>query len=153
MQMFVAISPDIEFQPHGFFIDFELKWKIVGDTGPINIMNAIECGKSYHTLLHSLCWCHNECYTSQITGASIVSIVSSGADQRKRQSSASLAFCVGNHRWPVASPHNRPVTLKMFDDVIMHFRPHKRLMKYHDTVFIFIKKSCSKMHHYILGSL
>ena len=59
---------------------------------------------------------------SQITGVSIVySTVWSGADQRKRQSSASLAFMRGIHRWPVNSPHKRPVTRKMFpfNDVIM----------------------------------
>ena len=60
--------------------------------------------------------------TSQITGVSIdFSSVGSGADQRKHQSSASLAFVRGIHRWPVNSPHKRPVTRKMFpfDDVIM----------------------------------
>ena len=43
----------------------------------------------------------------------------SGADQRKYQRSASLAFVRGIHRWPVNSPHKRPVTQKMslFDDV------------------------------------
>ena len=45
----------------------------------------------------------------------------SRADQMKHQSSASLAFVWGNHRWPVNSPHKGPVTRKMFpfDDVIM----------------------------------
>ena len=60
--------------------------------------------------------------TSQITGVSIVySIVCSGAGQRKHQSSASLVFVRGIHRWPVTSPHKGPVTRKMFpfDDVIM----------------------------------
>ena len=48
---------------------------------------------------------------SQITGVSIVySTVFSGADQRKHQSSASLAFVRGLRRWPVKSPHKRPVT-------------------------------------------
>ena len=44
-----------------------------------------------------------------------------GADQRKHQSTASLAFVKGIHRWPVNSPHKGPVTWKMFpfDDVIM----------------------------------
>ena len=44
-----------------------------------------------------------------------------GADQRKHQSSAPLAFVRGIHRGPVNSPHKWPVTLKMFpfDDVIM----------------------------------
>ena len=59
---------------------------------------------------------------SQITSLTIVySIVYSDADQRKQQSSASLAFVRGIHRGPVNSPHKRPVTRKMvpFDDVIM----------------------------------
>ena len=53
---------------------------------------------------------------SQIAGASTVySTVCSGADHRKHQYSASLAFVRGIHRWPV--------TRKMFrfDDVIMHW--------------------------------
>ena len=52
---------------------------------------------------------------SQITGLTFVySTVNSGADQRKRQSSASLAFVRGSHRWPVNSPHKWPSTRKMF---------------------------------------
>ena len=60
---------------------------------------------------------------SQITSPTIVySTVYSSADQRKHQSSASLAFVWGIHRWSVNSPHKWPVTRKMFpfDDVIMH---------------------------------
>ena len=59
---------------------------------------------------------------SQITSLTIVySTVYSGADQRKHQSSASLAFVRGIHRWLVNSPHKWPVTRKMFpfDNVIM----------------------------------
>ena len=59
---------------------------------------------------------------SQITSLTIIySIVYWGADQRKHQSSASLAFVRGIHRWPVNSPHKGSVTRKMFtfDDVIM----------------------------------
>ena len=59
---------------------------------------------------------------SQITSLAIVySTVYSDADQRKHQSSASLAFVWGIHRGPVNSPHKEPVTRKMFpfDDVIM----------------------------------
>ena len=59
---------------------------------------------------------------SQITSLTIVySTVYSDADQRKHQSSASLAFVWGIHRWPVNSPHKWSVTRKMFpfDDVIM----------------------------------
>ena len=57
---------------------------------------------------------------SQITSLTIV--YSTDADQRKRQSSASLAFVRGIHRAPVNSPHKGPVTRKMspFDDVIMN---------------------------------
>ena len=59
---------------------------------------------------------------SQITSLTIVySTVYSGADQRKHQSSASLAFVLGIHQWPVNSPQKWPVSRKMFpfDDVIM----------------------------------
>ena len=59
---------------------------------------------------------------SQITSLTIVyPTVYSGADQRKHQSSASLSFVRGIHRWPVNSPHKGPVTRKMFpfDDVNM----------------------------------
>ena len=44
-----------------------------------------------------------------------------GADQRKHQSSASLAFVRGIYRLSVNFPHKRPVTRKifLFDDVIM----------------------------------
>ena len=62
---------------------------------------------------------------SQITGLTIVnSTVYSDADQRKHQSSASLAYLRGNHRGPVNSPHKWPVTRKMFpfDDVIMFLK-------------------------------
>ena len=68
---------------------------------------------------------------SQITSLTIVyATVYSDADQRKHQSSASLAFVWGIHRGPMNSPHKWPVTRKMFpfDDVIMvmHFVPHRR---------------------------
>ena len=60
---------------------------------------------------------------SQITSLMIVSsTIYSGADQRKHQSSASLVFVRGIHRWPGNSQHKRPVTRKMFpfDDVIVY---------------------------------
>ena len=86
---------------------------------------------SFLTLLQvpvskALSWHYNDvimsAMVSQIAGASIVySTVCSGSDQRKHQSSASLAFVRGIHRWPVNSSHKGPVTRKMFpfDDVIM----------------------------------
>ena len=60
---------------------------------------------------------------SQITSLTVVySIVYSGVNQRKHQSSASLAFVREIHRGPVNFPHKWPVTRKMFpfDDVIMN---------------------------------
>ena len=59
---------------------------------------------------------------SQITGVSVVySTVCLGTDERKHQSSTSLAFLREIHRWPVNSLHKWPVMQKMFpfDDVIM----------------------------------
>ena len=60
---------------------------------------------------------------SQITGVlTVYSMVCSVADQRKHQSSTSLAFLRGIHQWPMNSPHKGPVTRKMFpfDDIIMN---------------------------------
>ena len=52
---------------------------------------------------------------SQITSLAFVySTVYSDADQRKHQSSASLAFVRGIHWWPVNSPHKWPVTERCF---------------------------------------
>ena len=71
-----------------------------------------------------------------------------GTGQRKHQSSASLAFVRGIHRWPVNSLHKWPVTQKMFpfDDVIM--------ISEHDDVrtlthfprywcFLWVQRSCN----------
>ena len=61
---------------------------------------------------------------SQITSLTIVySTVYSGADQRKYQRSESLAFVRGIHRCPVNTPHEDPVTRKIFpfDDVTVHW--------------------------------
>ena len=67
---------------------------------------------------------------SQITSLTIVySTFHSCADQRK-QSSASLAFVQGIHRWPINSPHKCSVTRKMFpfDDVIMSLSAPKGIV-------------------------
>ena len=78
--------------------------------------------------LHIVCIQHCgdviiDAIASQITSLTIVYwTVYVGADQRKHQSSASLAFVRGIHRWPVNSRHTGPVTRKMFpfDYVIMN---------------------------------
>ena len=75
----------------------------------------------------SLQWRHNErdgVSNHQLHVTIVYWTVYSGADQRKHQSSASLAFVRGIHLWPVYSPHKGPVTPKMFpfDDVIMVYQ-------------------------------
>ena len=80
---------------------------------------------------------------SQITNLTIVySTVYSGADQRKHQSSASLAFVRGIHRWPVNSPHKGPVTRKKFtlDDVIL-FQNHPNCIRASHTVHVVSSES------------
>ena len=79
--------------------------------------------------------------TSQITGITIVySIVFSGADQRKHQSSASLAFVRRIHRWLVNSPHKGPKTRKMFHLMTSHDPGLSSLMEHwlHQTVTLVI---------------
>ena len=89
----------------------------------------LDTGRVYPSsswLLHWHC-VHNSddmmgAMASQITSFKIVySTLYSGADQRKHQSAASLAFVRGIHRSPMNSPRKGPVTRKMFpfDDVIM----------------------------------
>ena len=72
---------------------------------------------------------------SQITSLTVVySIVYSSVNQRKHQSSASLAFVRAIHRGPVNFPHKWPVTRKMFpfDDVIMTtFHSRKIICSFH----------------------
>ena len=72
--------------------------------------------------IKSLQWCHNEHDgISNHRCLSVYSAVCSGTDQRKYQSSTSLAFVRGIHRWLVDSPHKGPVTqyLFPFDNLIM----------------------------------
>ena len=112
--------------------------------------------KVYNTL-RIICIQHNNnvimsAVVSQITSVSIVySTVGSGADQRKHQSSASLAFV-----WEFTG-HKRSITRKMFpfDDVIMniswyqfmlgamlYYTPHMRTDLYlHNTCGYGISKS------------
>ena len=98
-----------------------------------NIHDFFMWGPSWHNVSQltagvSSCCCshYNDVImgtmASEITSLTIdYSTAYSGADPRKHQSSASLAFVRGIHRGPVNSPHKWPVTRKMFpfDDVIM----------------------------------
>ena len=70
------------------------------------------------------------------------STVHSGADQRKHQSSASLAFMQGIHRGPMNPPHKWLVTRKMFpfDDVIMYERLVNFAIKYNRSFLLVLQK-------------
>ena len=92
-------------------------------------------GSSYVITRAWMGWCNNTfvygavimgAMASQITNLTIVysSVYFRHRRRRRRrkhQSSASLAFVRGVHRWPVNSPHKESITRKMFpfDDVIM----------------------------------
>ena len=82
---------------------------------PIVLVNMIS-----HGALAILQWRHNghDGISNHQPYTIVYSTVYSGADQRKHQGSASLAF-----QWPVNSPHKWPVTRQMFlfDDVIMKY--------------------------------
>ena len=60
----------------------------------------------------------------------------SGADQRKHQSSASLAFVRGILRWQVTSPHKGPVTRKMASSWLGYCSRwvHKHIIKMQEHV-------------------
>ena len=71
---------------------------------------------------------------SQNTILTIVySTVYSGANQRKHQNSASVAFVWGIHRGLVNSSHKGPVTRKMFpfDDVVM-----SKHVRFNDNLYL-----------------
>ena len=77
-----------------------------------------DCPSSGESVLKDIC---DYIKWITITITVIYSTVYSDADQRKHQSSASLAFVQAIHRGPVNYPHKWPVmrTMFLFDDVIM----------------------------------
>ena len=95
---------------------FETPWRS-GDV-TVNAHNLTLCRPGFVT---SLLWRHNggKCVSNHQSCICLLNRLV-GVDQRKHQSSASLAFVWGIHRGPVTSPHKGPVTQKMFpfDDVI-----------------------------------
>ena len=91
---------------------------------------------------------------SQITNLTIVdSTVYFGADQRKHQSSASLAFVRGIHRSSVNCLHKGPVTRKMFplDDVILNAQPMANLITVQiiATLFFTIHRATLLHHNHV----
>ena len=92
-------------------------WRLVFSVWHDEIAGSMTQGVHYNDVMMGV-------MASRITSLTIVyPAVYSGPDQRKYQSSASLAFVRGNHRSPVISSHKWPVTLKMFpfDEVIMGY--------------------------------
>ena len=80
-------------------------------------------GSLRHQIISTLQWRNNGAMASQITSLTTVySTIHSGADQRKHQSSASLAFVCGEFTGDRWIPHKWPITRKMFpfDDVMMN---------------------------------
>ena len=73
--------------------------------------------------LSALQWRHNE--RDSVSNHQPHECLLYGLFRRRYQSSASLAFVRGIHRWTVNSPHRGSVTRKIFpfDDVIMSKRP------------------------------
>ena len=101
------------------FVTFEHPYTMLD-----NISVWIKCLKHYDDVIMTM-------LASQITSLPVVcSIVYSDVNQRKHQSSASLAFVREIHRGPVNFPHKWPVTRKMFpfDDVIMIITEYKCLL-------------------------
>ena len=96
-----------------------------------------------HWYVYNVCIYHYDdvimtMLASQITSLMVVySIVYSGVNQRKHQSSASLAFVREIHRGPVNFPHKWPVTRKMFpfDDVIMFYLIDRKDDVVHENYF------------------
>ena len=99
------------------------------ELGPYKPITCVSISQSF-----SLQWRHNEGegVSNHQSNDFFYSTVYSGADQRKYQSPASLAFVRRIHRYPVNSPHIGPVTRQMFpfDDVTMWNSAQGRTMSH-----------------------
>ena len=134
----IPLNTEVLFQrsPQLFFLSPQLvkdnRWKATHAFMSISFSNAVTCDICDRSLAQKpALQCQSKYHysdvimgaiASQITSLTTVySILYSDADQRKHQSSASLAFVRGIHRGPVNSPNKWTVTWKMFpfDDVIM----------------------------------
>ena len=118
-------------------ISFQSCWK--------TMMTQLSLLRSYETTLQ---WRQNgRDSVSNHQPHDCFSTVYLDTDQRKHQSSASLAFVRGFHRRPVNSPHKWPVTRKMFpfDDVIM-MKTKTLKGNSHKFVLLF-KKTPLKWYH------
>ena len=102
-----------------------LKWTLQTTSGQPLITtsfdtNFVECNPLYRWLkcTGALHWRHNDRDdVSNHRRLDCCSTVCSDAAQRKHQSSASLAFVMGIHRWPVDYLNKGPVTRKCFQSM------------------------------------
>ena len=152
---------------------YQLPENSVRSCGPIYIITNY-LGQYKSTEWNKLCSHHSLCnkgtvveariallrYSDVIVGAmasqiTSLSIVYSGADQRKHQNSASLAFVRGINPRPVNSPHLWPVTRNMFpfDDVIIwqcwYIEPYRNALSPHTQEFRFLLWNIHDRHTYI----
>ena len=126
------------FEPLNIFPDF---WHSVGPAFIRGVKVVTTVSKCHSSLLaHPLQWRHNERDGVSNYQSIVCSTVCSGADQRKHQSSASLAPVRGIHQSPVDSPHKRAVMRKMFP---MQFHWHILFMMNSD-----IQKQCNNSESY-----
>ena len=117
-----------------FPIITKIWWTIHFVVIQLTAINSLQLFSQHSSCVKNICLCVSVCVcssiwigwshyndvititiASQITSLTIVyPTVYSGADQRKHQSSALLAFVRAVHRWPVNFPHKWPVTQKSF---------------------------------------
>ena len=92
---------------------------------------------------------------SEITSFTIVySTLYSGADQRKHQSSASLAFVRGIHWWHVNSPHKELLPGKMFPfDYVTMFTVVCEIWRYIGLLRQLLRYGCHTLLVDINGNL
>ena len=105
--------------------------------GGVTMLNRFPWTQWRRCQIPPLLWRHNggECVSNHQPCICLLNHLF-GVDQRKHQSSASLAFVWGIHRGPVNSPHKGSVTRKMFpfDDVIMR--------ELYGIIFVEISRIC-----------
>ena len=121
--------------PFSWYLNSGLWFLFISGTDEIVVPFSKYIGLGYNRNHTTFQWRYNQHdYVSIHRRLDFYSNLCSGADQRKHQSSASMAFVRGIHQWPVNSPHKGPVTRKMFpfDDVIMT-----------DKALLHIKCQCS----------
>ena len=133
--------PHTSFHPDACIWSKNRTWAVSGLESLITVKHKLQSFQwrtiiiAWYVLLFynfSSQWCHNgQDGVLNHQPHVVYSIIYSGADQRKHQSSTSLDFVWGIHRWPVNSPHKGPVTQKMFpfDDVIMYAYTWPPMMK------------------------